>query len=453
MAGAPTPSTRWTVGNDPASPGAGFLMTQLASHAVDGRRARIGAGFVLLVSALTAIGPLTIDLYLAAFPQITDELRTSPANVQLTITATLAGLALGQLLLGSVSDAYGRRPPLIAALTLYVLVSVAIVATPSVEVLTLLRFLQGFSAAAGMVVSMAIVRDRYDGVAMGKVIARLMLIVGVAPILAPTLGAQLLAIGSWRMMFAVLAAFGALLLALVLFVLPESLPVERRRAGGIGAALRSYGGLLSDRPFVGLALLSGFYIAALFTYVASSTFVFQDGFDLTAQEFGLVFGAGSVAITVGSQVNGALIGRITPERMLTVAVWTGVALSGGLVLVALAGGGLWALVALLVPTLGTAGFVFPSVPAIALEANAHRAGSAAALLGSVQFGIGAAIAPITGLFGQTALAMAVVMFAVIVVAAALLTTVSRTWRRDAAAIAVAGALATDSQHVLTPSRA
>ena len=407
-------------------------MTQLASYAGDARRPRISAGFVLLVSSLTAIGPLTIDLYLAAFPQITNELRTTPANVQLTITATLAGLALGQLLLGSVSDAFGRRPPLIAALALYVVVSMAIVATPSVEMLTVLRFLQGFSAAAGMVVSMAIVRDRYSGVAMGKVIARLMLIVGVAPILAPTLGAQLLLIGSWRMMFAVLAGFGALLLALVLFVLPESLPVERRRVGGIGSALRSYRGLLSDRPFMGLALLSGFYIAALFTYVASSTFVFQDGFDLSAQEFGLVFGAGSLAITIGSQVNGALVGRVTPERMLTVAVWSGVVLSAGLVVVALGGGGLWALVALLVPTLGTAGFVFPSVPAIALEANAHRAGSAAALLGSVQFGIGAAIAPLTGLFGQTALSMAGVMFSVIVVAAVLLTAVSRTWRRSAA---------------------
>ena len=435
-----SPSVR-TLGNAEAASGAAPFVPRLTTPAAATRSraastapsasTRISAGFVLLVSALTAIGPLTIDLYLAAFPQITDELRTSPAKVQLTITATLAGLALGQLLLGSVSDAYGRRRPLIGALSVYVLVSLAIVVAPSVEVLSVLRFLQGFTAAAGMVVSMAIVRDTYEGVAMGKVIARLMLVVGVAPILAPTLGAQLLAVGSWRVMFAFLAGFGVLLLALVVFVLPESLPVERRRTGGTGAALRSYAGLLSDRAFLGLALLSGFYFAALFTYIASSTFVFQEGFALSAQEFGLIFGAGSLAITAGSQINGALIGRVSPERMLTVAVGAGLVLSAGLTVVALAGGGLWPLVALLVPTLGTAGFVFPSVPAIALETNAHRAGSAAALLGSLQFGIGAAIAPVTGLFGQTAVAMAVVMFAVILIAALLLVWVSRTWRRTA----------------------
>jgi DHA1 family bicyclomycin/chloramphenicol resistance-like MFS transporter len=407
-------------------------MTTTHSALGQGRGARISAGFVLLVSALTAIGPLTIDLYLAAFPQITTELATSPARVQLTITATLAGLALGQLLIGSVSDAYGRRPPLIAALSVYILSSLAIVITPSVEMLATLRFVQGFSASAGMVVSMAIVRDRYEGVAMGKVMARLMLVVGLAPILAPTIGAQMLLLGSWRLMFVFLAGFGVLLLALVLFVLPESLPVERRRTGGTRAALASYAGLLTDRAFVGLALLSGFYIAALFTYVASSTFVFQEGFALSAQQFGLVFGAGSLAITIGSQVNGALIGRVTPERILTVAVWSGVVLSSALVVVAFLGGGLIPLVALLVPILGTAGFVFPSVPAIALAANGHRAGSAAALLGSMQFGIGAAIAPVTGLFGQTALAMAFVMFGVILVSAALLTGVSRTWREQAA---------------------
>ena len=396
-------------------------------------RTRISAGFVLLVSSLVAVGPLTIDLYLAAFPQITAELDTTPANVQLTITATLAGLALGQLLIGSVSDSYGRRPPLLVALSIYVLASLAIVLTPSVEVLAALRFVQGFSAAAGMVVSMAIVRDTYDGVAMGKVIARLMLIVGVAPILAPTLGAQLLLVGSWRFMFGFLAAFGVVLLALVLFALPESLPPERRRTGGTRAALASYGGLLTDRMFMGLALLSGFYMASMFTYVSSSTFVFQEGFQLSAQQFGLVFGAGAIAITAGSQINGALLGRVTPQRILVLAVGAGVVFSGVLVTLALLGAGLVPLLVLLVLTLATAGFVMPSVPAIALEANGHRAGSAAALLGALQFGLGAVIAPITGFFGQTAVAMAVVMFGVIVISAVLLAALSAGWRTQARA--------------------
>ena len=418
-------------------------------------RTRISAGFVLLVSSLVAVGPLTIDLYLAAFPQITAELGTTPANVQLTITGTLAGLALGQLLIGSVSDSFGRRPPLLVALSIYVLASLAIVLTPSVEVLAALRFVQGFSAAAGMVVSMAIVRDTYDGVAMGKVIARLMLIVGVAPILAPTLGAQLLLVGSWRFMFGFLAAFGVVLLALVLFALPESLPPERRRTGGTRAALASYGGLLTDRMFMGLALLSGFYMASMFTYVSSSTFVFQEGFDLSAQQFGLVFGAGAIAITAGSQINGALLGRVTPQRILVLAVGAGVVLSAVLVVLALLDAGLLPLLALLVLTLATAGFVMPSVPAIALEANGHRAGSAAALLGALQFGIGAVIAPITGLFGQTAVAMAVVMFGVIVISAGLLAALSAGWRTQARAAldepaAASSLLPTAAPGVATP---
>ncbi len=162
---------------------------------------RIGAGLILLLGALTAVGPFTIDLYLAAFPQITSDMGSSPAAVQLTITATLAGLALGQLLIGSISDAMGRRKPLLAGLALYVIASIGIVFVTSVEALTALRFIQGLGASAGMVLSMAIVRDRFEGIQVGKALARLMLVVGVAPSIAPLIGAQFLRLGSWRYMF------------------------------------------------------------------------------------------------------------------------------------------------------------------------------------------------------------------------------------------------------------
>ncbi|MBI9113594.1 multidrug effflux MFS transporter [Sanguibacter suaedae] len=399
---------------------------------------RIPVGFVLLLSALVALGPLTIDLYLAAFPQITDDLGTTEPRVQLTLTATLAGLAIGQLLIGSVSDAIGRRRPLLVSLAAYVVVTAAIVMVDGIVWFTALRFVQGLTAAAGMVLAMAIVRDNYSGFRVGKVIARLMLVVGVAPILAPTIGSQLLLLGSWRLMFVVLAVMGALLLLLATLRLQESLPVERRRAGGGGAALRSYAGLLRDWPFMGVALLSGFYMAAMFTYVSSSSFVFQDGFGLSAQEFGLVFGAGAVAVTAGSQINGALVGRVTPERILSVAIPAGVVLSAALLVTAVvtAGspGGLWPIVVLLVLTLSTAGFVMPAAPAIALEHNGHRAGSAAALLGAMQFGIGAGIAPVTGLLGgDPATTMAGVMFAVVSIAGLLFIAVGRAERRRAAA--------------------
>ncbi|WP_251152687.1 multidrug effflux MFS transporter [Cellulosimicrobium sp. Marseille-Q4280] len=383
---------------------------------------------MILLSALTAVGPLTIDLYLAAFPEIVDELGTTASRVQLTLTATLAGLALGQLLIGSLSDAVGRRLPLLVSLAVYVAASVGIVFAGSVEALTGLRFVQGLSAAAGMVLSMAIVRDLFDGYRIGKVIARLMLVVGVAPILAPTIGAQFLHLWTWRSMFVALAGVGVVLFVVVLLRLRESLPVERRRTGGTGAALRSYGSLLSDGSFVGLALIAGFYMAAMFTYISASTFVFQETFGMSAQQYAIVFGAGAVSVTAGSQINGALVGRVRPERILQAAIAAGFVLSGALLVAALAGGGLAVLVPLIVLTLGTAGFVMPSVPAIALERNAHRAGSAAALIGAAQFGVGAVIAPVTGLLGgPPAVTMAAVMFGVVAVAGAILVAVRRTF--------------------------
>ncbi|WP_454730138.1 multidrug effflux MFS transporter [Cellulosimicrobium protaetiae] len=395
--------------------------TRSTSPAAPARPGRISAGLVLLLSALTAIGPLTIDLYLSAFPRIVDELGTTESRVQLTLTATLAGLAIGQLLIGSVSDAIGRRAPLLVSLAVYVAASAGIVFAGSVAALTGLRFVQGLSAAAGMVLSMAIVRDSFEGYQIGKVIARLMLVVGVAPILAPTIGAQFLRLGSWRGMFVALAVVGAVLFVLVLLRLRETLPAERRRSGGTVAALRSYGSLLGDWSFIGLALIAGFYMAAMFTYISASTFVFQDFFGMSAQQYAIVFGVGAVSVTAGSQINGALVGRVAPERILQGAVAAGFVLSGGLLVAALAGGGLAWLVPLIVLTLGTAGFVMPSVPAIALERNAHRAGSAAALIGAFQFGVGAVVAPVTGLLGGSPpVTMAAVMFGVVVVAGAVL---------------------------------
>lgn len=384
-------------------------------------RTRLGIGLVLLLSALTAIGPLTFDTYLAAFPEIGADLGASTAAVQLTLTASLAGLALGQLFIGSLSDAYGRRRPLLGALVLYVLVSASIALVESVAMLTALRVVQGFAAAAGMVLSMATIRDRFEGVAVSKMMARLMLVVGVAPVLAPTIGAQLLQFGSWRLVFGFLAVVGLVLLVIASVSLRESLPVEKRRTGGTRAALGSYRVLLTSRTFLGLAFLSATYMGAMFTYVSAATFVFQDGFDLSAQEFGWVFAAGAAGITAGSQVYGALVGRFEPERILAWAVAAGVVLVVALLVVTAAGGGFWPVTTLLVLVLTTAGFVMPSAPAIALASNPQRAGTAAALLGALQFGLGAVIAPLTSLGGQpTALRMAVVMTATILVSAVLL---------------------------------
>lgn len=381
------------------------------------RESRIPASLIMLLGALTAIGPFTIDLYLAAFPQITSDLATDPAAVQLTITATLAGLALGQLVIGSVSDALGRRRPLLVALSVYVVASAGIVFAGSVEMLTGLRFVQGFTAAAGMVLSTAIIRDRFEGVRVGKALARMMLVVGVAPAIAPVIGAQFLAWGSWRMMFAALAVVGAILLVLAIVFLRESLPVGRRRAGGLGAAARSYGSLLRDPVFVGLAFVGGFSLAGIFTYVSSATFVFQEGFGLSTGQFAAIFASGAVAITAGTQINGALIGRVRPEQILLVGVGVSVVTASALLTVSVLGLGVLPIAALLVLTLLTAGILLPAVPVIALAHNAHRAGSAAALLGAIQFAVGAFIAPISGLFD----ASSPVPMAAVILGAALIT--------------------------------
>ncbi|TDE94828.1 Bcr/CflA family efflux MFS transporter [Occultella glacieicola] len=418
-------------------------------------RVRISAPFVLLLASLTAIGPLTIDLYLAAFPEIVTELGTTDARVQLTMTATLAGLAVGQLLLGSLSDAYGRRRPLLIALGVYVATSVAIIGVGSIEMLTVLRALQGLSGGAGMVLAMAVVRDSYSGIGMSRVISRLMLVVGVAPILAPSIGAQILLVGSWRTMFGVLAAFGVLLFVLAALFLKETLPREARRTGGTRTAVASYRSLLTDWSYIGVVLMGAFYMGAMFAYVASSTFVFQQGFELSASEFGYIFGAGALAVTIGSQVNGALVSRFTPERIVTTAIAAGWVLSLALFVVASTvaanGSGLVPLVALLIPTLGTVGFVMPSVPAIVLEHNGHRAGSAAALNGAMGFVMGALISPVSSLLGGGPTAMAGVMFAVITISGVLLLAVQRRWA-SASAAAVAVPVVADLDEQVEPAQ-
>ena len=393
----------------------------------------IGGMFILLLGALTAVGPFTIDMYLAAFPQITTDLHTRPAAVQLTITATLIGLALGQLLLGSISDAIGRRKPMLTGLALYIAASVGIVFVTSVEVLTALRFLQGLGAAAGMVLSMAIVRDRFEGIQVGKAIARLMLVVGVSPCVAPLVGAQFLRLGSWRDMFIALASLASVLLVAAVFLLKESLPVELRRSGGVGAATRSYGALLRNPLFLGLALLGGFTMAALFTYISSASFVFQDGFGLSATQFAIIFAAGGITFTMGTQLNGALLGRVAPEQILRAAVLGALAITGVLVVTSVIGLGVWPVIVLLVANMLAIGMLLPAISSIALEQNPHRAGSAAALIGATQFGIGAATAPITGLFAEgSTVAMASVMFGATVIVVGIMFVIRPAMRRSTA---------------------
>ncbi|MCZ7376813.1 multidrug effflux MFS transporter [Micromonospora sp. WMMC250] len=365
---------------------------------------------VLVLGALIAIGPLTIDMYLPALPAITAGLQTTETAVQLTLTGTLVGLALGQLLIGPLSDVVGRRIPLLAGLAAHIVASVLCVFAPTIAVLGTLRVLQGLGVAAATVVATAVVRDLFSGASFARIFSRLMLVMGLAPILAPTLGSGLLRWTEWRGVFAALAVLGALLIVVAALRLQETLPVTRRRHGGVAATLRDYRGLFNDRAFVGLVLVAGLAMAALFAYVSGSSFVLQQEYGLDEQEFGVAFGAGAVGLIAATQFNVRLLRRYTPQQILVSALIAGTAAGLLLVLFAATGfGGLGTLLAALWLVLAAAGLALPNAPALAMSRHSEAAGTAAALLGAVQFGIGALSAPLAGLFGTGSVPMAIVI--------------------------------------------
>ena len=385
------------------------------------------ARLALVLGAFVAIGPLTIDMYLPALPTIRQELGTTSAMVQLTLTGTLVGLALGQLVIGPLSDRLGRRRPLLAGTALHVVASLLVLVAPTIGVLGVLRVLQGVGCAATGVVAMAMVRDLFAGRAAATMLSRLFLVMGVAPVLAPTVGGELLRFTSWRGIFAVLAAYGLVLVALGAWGIRETLPPERRRSGGTAGTVSTYASLLRDRTYVGLVLVAGLSMAALFTYVSGSSFVYQRQFGLDEQQFGLLFGAGAIWLIAATQLNPVLLRRWSPGQVLLAATSAGTVAAAGLVVVSLVGGGVAAVAVALWAVLFTAGLGLPNAPALALATNGDRAGSAAALLGAVQFGVGAVVSPAVGLLGNDALAMGAVMVVVLVAALAVLLAVVRPW--------------------------
>lgn len=375
------------------------------------RKACVSPATVIVLGALSAFGPLSLDLYLPGLPQLTDGLETTASLAQLTLTACLLGLAAGQLLTGPWSDAVGRRRPLVVGVAVYVAASLACAAAPSIETLILLRFAQGLAGAAGIVISRAIVRDLRSGAAAARLFAGLLLISGLAPIIAPIVGGQLLALTDWRGLFLTLAAVGAVILAGVLLWVPESHPPARRRTGGLTDTARVFRVLLRDPRFVGCALASGLAFAAMFAYIAGSPFVLQDIYALSAAEFSAVFAVNGVGLIVASQVSSRCIARSGPHLVfgagLAIGAAGGVAL---LVAVTHGGVGLLGILPAFFLVVSSVGVILPSGTSIALDGHASSAGSASALLGVAQFAFGAISAPLVGVAGKdTALPMAIVI--------------------------------------------
>lgn len=365
---------------------------------------------VLTLGALTALGPFTVDMYLPALPVIAADLGTSDATIQLTLTATLIGLAVGQLVIGPLSDVYGRRRPLIAGSAIHVAASVACYFAPSVAVLAGLRTLQGVGAAATAVIAMAVVRDLFAGREAAVVLSRLMLVMGVAPVLAPSIGGLLISMVSWDGVFLALAGLGIAMVVLGCWALPETLPQAARARHGTASLFRSYSVLVRDRVFVLLVLVCGLVRAVLWAYIAGSAFVLQHQFELSPQLYGFAFAVGAVALIGASQLNVLLLGRWSPDRICLVSLLVSVITGAVFVVVSATDtGGLTGFAIPLMVLLGATGLAMPNSVASALSRHGSAAGAAAAVVGFAQFGAAAVAAPAVGLLGNSARAIAIVM--------------------------------------------
>jgi MFS transporter, DHA1 family, multidrug resistance protein len=372
---------------------------------------------IAVLGALVALGPLTIDMYLPALPKIADDLSVSSSVAQLTLTGTLAGLALGQLIVGPLSDSLGRRRPMMVGIVLHMLASLLCLFAPNIAVLGVARGLQGMGAAAAMVVAIAVVGDLYAESVAATVMSRLMLVLGVAPVIAPSLGAAVLLKASWHWVFGALVVLAGGLLLLAALALPETLPASHRRPLNVRSIAATYVEVLRDVRFVILVLVAALGMSGLFAYIAGASFVLQGHYGLDQQAFALVFGAGAVALIGATQFNVVLLRRFAPQ---TIVLWAlAAAVLAGVVFVGLAYEHIGGLPGFVVPVwaiLAAMGLVIPNAPAVALSRHPDAAGTAAALLGAAQFGLGAAVAPLVGVLGNNEIALALVMTAGMVIA-------------------------------------
>jgi len=387
-------------------------LASTARHPGDALSRRQRIVYILILGALTALGPFTIDLYLPAFPTLESELGVSAAAIQLTLTGTMIGFGFGQLIVGPWSDKVGRRLPLLLATGFHVLACVGAALSSDIVSLGIFRVLQGFGAAAGAVVAMAMVRDLFGGKPLVQMLSRLALVSGLAPVIAPVIGSQLLLIMPWRGIFWFLAGYGTIVLLAVAFWIVETLPKDRRTVPGHSSLGQRYRAVLGDRTFVGVAIIGAMTFTGLFSYLSASPFLFQQVYAFSAQQYGVLFAVNSLGIVVGVQTSSRLMHRynVGPQNILIGATSMLVLAAGTIFALDLLGVGLWGTLIPLWFFIAACGFTFPTVQVIALNAHGSEAGTAASLLGAANFGIAGLISPVVGLLGVgTAIPMASVM--------------------------------------------
>ena len=384
LPGSPTGAIR-TLGPNPAT-------APVMLHPGDAISTRRRVLYIILLGALTALGPFTIDLYLPAFPVLEADFHTTAAAIQLTLTGTMVGFALGQLIVGPLSDKLGRRMPLLIVTALHVVASVAAALAPNLELLSVARVLMGAGAAAGGVVASAIVRDLFGGRRLVVMLSRLALVSGVAPVLAPLAGSALLLVMPWRGIFVVLALYGAVMLISAIFFIPETLPRARRQDRGSTTVWQRYASVFRDRVFVGVLIIGGMTFSGLFSYLSASPFLFQQTYQFDAQQYGLLFAVNSLGVVLGVQTAARLAARFGPQWVMAVSTSALVLSAAAIIVTDQLGLGLWGTIIPLFIFMTSCGFTFPCVQVLALDRHGKAAGTAASIIGATNFGVAGLIA-------------------------------------------------------------
>lgn len=366
---------------------------------------------VLVLGLLVVIGPLSVDMYLPGFPAIAAELNTSIADIQLSLASYFIGLAIGQLIAGPLTDRFGRKPPLYVGLGIYIAVSIACIWAPTAMALVVLRFLQALGASVGMVVSRAVVRDLFPPEEMARIFSWLMLVMGVAPIIAPTLGGMLVTYAGWESIFLALAIISTTSLIGMRFLLPETQKPDASISLHVKPIMREYWQIFKNRQFIIYVLVGGISAGGMFAYISGSPFVFMELFQVTETQYGWIFGANAFGLIMAGQINRLWLRFHTTAQIIRIV--NAIQVVFGLLLVFYAStdwGGLPLFIGLLFIYMSLIGFIYPNKTALALAPFTRNAGAASALMGSLHFIIsGAAAAMVSALHNETALPMTTVM--------------------------------------------
>lgn len=356
---------------------------------------------VIILGLLTAFGPLSMDMYLPSLPTVADDFGSTASLAQLSITSCLIGLALGQLVFGPLSDIVGRKKPLIITVTIYTIVSLLCYFSPSIWLFIILRFIQGTAAASGIVIARAASRDMYSGKELTNFMALLALVNGAAPILAPLFGGVILNWFTWRTIFVFLAMIGLVMLISVSFTLPETLPHEHRKQGDLIETLKTFGLLLKDKVFMGIALSQAFVVMSMFAYIAGSPFVLQNIYGVSPQQFSVIFAVNGLGIIIAAQLTGKLSSTIEEIDLLKAGVIMSFIGSLLLIVVVMFSLPIWSILPALFLIVSSAGVVNTTSFSLGMQRQGEVAGSASAFLGILPFGGGALVSPFVGIMGES----------------------------------------------------